>query len=70
MIHLGTEKIAELLLRNGSNVNANDQYRNTPLHWAAYSGMEHLNTESIEYISTLPIPLFLNQCNEIHLLIT
>lgn len=33
---LGNEKVAELLVRNGANVNALDETNSTPLHNAAY----------------------------------
>lgn len=34
-IYLGHEKVAELLTRNGSKVNAEDTLKRTPLHYAA-----------------------------------
>lgn len=34
----GNEDIIELLHVNGGDVNAKDEYENTPLHWAAFNG--------------------------------
>lgn len=39
-IHLGWENITELLLKNGANVNAEDDKKQTPLHRAAENGSE------------------------------
>lgn len=38
LIHLGHEKVAEVLLRNGANVNIGDDDQSTPLHYAAQYG--------------------------------
>lgn len=43
--NLGEEKIAELLLSNGSNPNATNQDKETPLHLAAENG----NTIKLKY---------------------
>lgn len=34
----GYDKIAELLIQNGANVNAMTVYGRTPMHWAAING--------------------------------
>lgn len=35
---LGFVDIIKILLEYGSDVNAKDDYENTPLHWSAYGG--------------------------------
>lgn len=35
---LGKDKVANMLINNGANVNAQDKKGETPLHWAAKFG--------------------------------
>lgn len=42
---LGHERIAQLLISSGANVNAMTVFYRTPLHWAAINGM-YRNTRS------------------------
>lgn len=41
-LYLGFEKLAELLIRTGINVNAQGEWKETPIHLAAYSGYEKI----------------------------
>ena len=43
-VSLEHKEIAELLLKNGADINlkARDQYEGTPLHWAAYLGHKQM----------------------------
>lgn len=49
LCHLGHEKIADLLLKNGANINVENVDKETPLHVAASEGkfFFEMNSESL-----------------------
>lgn len=42
---VGNEKIAEMLIKAGANVNKTDVVGETPLHWAASAGFKQVFIE-------------------------
>lgn len=49
-IHLGSDKVAEVLINNGANVNAVDDVLWTPLHWVAQHGNFEAASESMNRV--------------------
>lgn len=47
--YFGYERIAELLLKNGANVNARDDYRKSPLHKATIQEEENAAEVLVKY---------------------
>lgn len=37
-IHLGAQRVAELLIKNGADINAENRDKSTPLHFAVKYG--------------------------------
>lgn len=48
-VNRGRKKIADLLLRNGANVDAANIYGETPLHWTTVNG-NHLDQLSFHWV--------------------
>lgn len=46
---VGREKLVEIFLENGAEVNARDNQNGTALHWAAYYGIRIINHSISSY---------------------
>lgn len=43
LLHSGNENMIDILIKNGANVHAVDEFQNTPLYAAAFSGRNFFN---------------------------